>query len=124
MDNQHQRIHQTLLRLVESMRGPFPLETLGARLRLLETMAKDHFRAEESLMKEVRYPHLLPHRAEHGVMEERFHDLLDQYGSPDSPPLPGLGEAMSAMFLHHIETVDLDYAAFLERMEQPEEQEA
>jgi hypothetical protein len=33
MDNQHQRIFQVLVRLDESLRGPFPLETLGARLK-------------------------------------------------------------------------------------------
>lgn len=115
MDRQHQRIFQALQRLDESLRGPSPLATLGDRIKQLETMTLDHFRDEEGVMETSGYPHHSLHRIEHQVMEERLHDLIDQYGAPGSPPLTHLCETFVALLLHHIQTVDLDYAAFLEQ---------
>jgi hemerythrin len=108
-------IFQALLRLDESLRGPFPLETLGARLQQLEDHILEHFRDEEILMERTQYPLLLPHRAEHEVMVERCRQVVGQFASPDSPPLSDLSEAFIALFLRHIREVDMDYATFIER---------
>jgi methyl-accepting chemotaxis protein len=115
MDNQHLRIFQALLRLDESLRGPFPLATLGARLQQLEDHLLEHFRDEEALMEKTHYPLLLPHKAEHELMVERCRQVVGQFASPDSPPLTDLSEAFIALFLRHIREVDMDYANFIER---------
>lgn len=117
MDRQHMHILQALERLHESLLGPFPLENLGARLRQLETLTMEHFRDEELLMEQWHYSLLASHRAEHELIVDRCHQLLDQYGSPDSPPLEQLPQALIALFTHHIETVDMDYAAMLQAQE-------
>jgi hemerythrin len=114
MDSQHQRIFQALQRLDESLHGPFPLETLGARLKQLETLSLDHFRAEELFMEQAQYPLFQIHRAEHEFILDRCHDVLDQFSAPDSPPLTQLAEALAALFAQHIQKVDMDYATFLE----------
>jgi hemerythrin-like metal-binding protein len=113
MDRQHQRLLLVLQRMDESLRGPFPLATLGARLKQLEELGQEHFREEEAMLEAAGYPHLKFHRAEHARMEERFHELIAEFASPDSPPLTALCEAFLALFVHHVETVDLDYAGFL-----------
>lgn len=113
MDNQHLRILMALQRLEESLRGPFPLETLAARLKQLEDLILDHFRAEEALLERSRYPHLLAHRADHEVLIEQGHELLDRFSSPDSPPLVQLPQELVGLLLRHVQGVDLDYAAFL-----------
>jgi hemerythrin-like metal-binding protein len=113
MDSQHVRIFYALQRLQESLEGPFPLETLGARLKQLETMTLEHFRDEELLMERRGYPHLLPHRAEHEVLIERCHTLLSDYSSPESPPLVHLPGQLQAVFISHIQGVDMDYARYL-----------
>ena len=115
MDRQHQRMLLALQRMDESLRGPLPLATLGARLNQLMEMTLEHFREEEAMLQAAGYPHLAFHRAEHGMMEERFHALIAEFASPDSPPLTALCEAFLAMYLHHLDTVDLDYADFLRR---------
>jgi hemerythrin-like metal-binding protein len=115
MDSQHLKIFQALQRLGESLRGPFPLETLGARLKQLETLTLDHFREEEELMEQAHYPLLLSHRAEHEFLVERCHGLLDQFSSPGSPPLDQLAEALSVPFARHVQEVDMDYVKFIER---------
>ena len=87
MDSQHVRIFHALQRLQESLEGPFPLETLGARLKLLEALVLEHFRDEEHLMECRGYPHVLPHRAEHELLIEKCHILLRDY-IPPGPLLP------------------------------------
>jgi hemerythrin len=114
LDAQHLRILQALERLDESLRGPFPLATLSARLKQLEDYVLDHFRDEETRMELIHYPLLLPHRAEHEVLVERCRELIDQFSSPDSPPLATLPERFTTIFLAHIRDVDMDYAACLE----------
>jgi len=117
MDRQHQRLLLVLQRMDESLRGPFPLATLGARIKQLEELAQEHFREEEAMLEAVGYPHLGFHRDEHLRMEERFHELIAEFARPDSPPLTSLCEVFLAMFVHHLETVDLDYAGFLQQLE-------
>ena len=114
MDGEHLRLLTALERLEESLLGPHGLETLGDRLLHLETLTLEHFRNEEDLMARRRYPHLDLHRAEHQVVIEHCRGLLGQFSSPDSPPLASLAVRLKEVFLHHIETVDRDYAAFLE----------
>ena len=116
LDNQHGRIFQALQRLDESLRGAHPLETLGARLRLLETYTLEHFENEEALMEMAGYSLLLPHRAEHELIIERCHALLEQFSAPDSPPLANLSEVLNAHFNRHIREVDMDFVAFLARL--------
>ncbi|MDR3673573.1 MAG: hemerythrin domain-containing protein [Holophaga sp.] len=114
LDAQHLRMFHALERLDESLRGPFPLATLGARLKQLEDYVLDHFRDEEARLELIQYPLLLPHRAEHEVLVERCRGLIDQFSSPDSPPLTSLPEIFATIFLAHIRDVDKAYAGFLE----------
>jgi hemerythrin len=118
LDGQHLRILQALQRLDESLRGPFPLVTLAARLKQLDEFVLEHFRDEETRLEQAGYPLLAPHRAEHEVLVERCHRVLDQFSSPDSRPLTSLPEALISMFLLHIAEVDMDYAPFLESARQ------
>jgi len=53
MDRQHQRLLLVLQRMDESLRGPFPLATLGARIKQLEELAQEHFREEEAMLEAV-----------------------------------------------------------------------
>jgi hemerythrin-like metal-binding protein len=115
MDAQHLRILQALQRLDESLRGPFPLATLSARLKQLEDFVLEHFQDEEARLEQAGYVLLEAHRVEHEVMVKRCHEVMDQFSSPDSPPLTSLGETLISMFLSHIEGVDMHYAPFLER---------
>ena len=115
LDAQHLRILQALQRLEESLCGPFPLATLGARLAQLEDMVLEHFRDEEARLEAAGYPLLVPHRAEHEVLVERCHQIMGTYTGPDSPPLASMPEAFVAIFQQHIQDVDADYAAWLER---------
>jgi methyl-accepting chemotaxis protein len=115
MDGEHLRLFTALQRLDESLRGPHGLETLGARLRQLEDMLVEHYRNEEDLMERVQYPHLELHRTEHEMMTEHCRGLLETFIGPDSPPLEDLAGRLMELMRHHIQTVDRDYAAYLER---------
>ena len=115
MDGEHLRLLAALQRLEESLRGPHGLETLAPRLRQLEDMTLDHLRNEEDLMAQVGYPHLDLHRTEHEMLIDHWRGLLDLFSGPDSPPLEDLARRLSEAFLHHIQTVDRDYADYLER---------
>ena len=113
MDHQHLRILNAIQRLQESLQGPYPLATLDARLKQLESLTLEHFQDEEMLMERQGYPHVPAHRSEHENIIEFCHNLLKQYGSPDSPPLVRLAEELRTVFFRHIQGVDMDYARFL-----------
>jgi methyl-accepting chemotaxis protein len=112
-DAEHLRIFTALQRLEESLGGPFPLETLGPRLKQLEELLLDHFRHEEAFLAEAGYPLLGAHKVEHEVALDRCHALLDRFSQPGSPPLVRLARQFQAALLRHIGTVDRDYADFL-----------
>lgn len=115
MDAEHLRLFGALERLEESLHGPHPLETLGERLMQLEALTLEHFRNEEDFLASQGYPHLDLHRAEHQGIIDRCRDLLEDFIGPDSPPLFNLAIRLKILFFRHIEQVDRDYAAFLER---------
>jgi hemerythrin len=115
MDAEHLRLLTALQRLEESLLGPHGLETLSDRLLHLQGMTLEHFRNEEDLMARVQYPHLDLHRAEHELLIGQCRSLLEQFTAPDSPPLVDLARRLRELVLFHIQTVDRDYASFLER---------
>ena len=113
MDDQHQQIFRTIRSLLQSLQGPFPMETLGARLKQIESLAFEHFRDEEGLMELSRYPMLAVHRAEHELIVDRCHDGIARFAQPGSKPLGVMLEEFVAMFEYHIQKIDMDFVTYL-----------
>jgi hemerythrin-like metal-binding protein len=113
LDDQHLQILRNIRSLIQSMGGPFPLDTLEARLSQIEALAFDHFRDEEGLMELSRYPNLPVHRAEHELIVERYHDMAIRYAEPGSKPLTTMLEECLEIFDYHIQKIDMDFVNYL-----------
>jgi len=113
LDEQHRLLDRVLLSLHQSLKGTQPPRDLGARVDQLQCLAQEHFATEEAVMETCAYPHLQPHRAEHGVFVERLHEMLRLYSRPEAPTLVELVERIREMLLIHVRDVDLDYADYL-----------
>jgi hemerythrin len=81
-------------------------------LAFLVQYTSEHFQAEEQFMRELGYPGLGPHMAQHAALVEKAHDLQAKHEQ-------GAANAMEVtIFLadwltHHIDEVDMEYVAFM-----------
>jgi hemerythrin-like metal-binding protein len=89
------------------------MDTLGARLKQIETLAFEHFRDEEGLMELSHYPLLGVHRAEHELIVERCHEGFARFAQPGSMPLSVMLEGFLVMFEYHIQKIDMDFVTYL-----------
>ena len=113
MDSQHRRILQAMQLLLKSLETPFPEESLEVRVRRVRDLVNEHFAAEEQIMEAAGYPFLEAHRAEHQVLTERCDALMAGCGTTYGPTVAALGTTVLALFRHHVERVDRDYATYL-----------
>lgn len=113
LDEQHRLIDRVLVSLEQTLLAKEAPRDLGARIEQLQCLVEEHFATEEAVMETCAYPHLGPHRAEHGVLVERLRELHGRYIRPDAPPLLELVHLAREMLLAHVRFVDLDYAAYL-----------
>ena len=65
LDRQHKEIFARLDSLLEAIRGGSSREEVGRTLDFLRDYVLTHFKAEEELMREIAFPGLPTHRAEH-----------------------------------------------------------
>jgi hemerythrin len=80
IDEQHQELFRRLEGLLSAIRGGTSRDEVGNTLTFLQDYAARHFRAEEALMEERRYPQLADHRAEHEGFSGELRALAAEYG--------------------------------------------
>lgn len=112
LDEQHKAIFQWLAELQSASDEQRTLFGVYVLTRLKHYM-REHFAAEEALMKAAGYPDLTQHQAEHAEFRARLEELH----------LKSIGEDISAdtvSFLnhwltHHIAKTDMAYVPYLKR---------
>ena len=112
LDEQHQAIFRWLAELERATAEQRTLFGVYVVTRLKHYM-REHFAAEESLMKAVGYPDLEQHRAEHAKFRAKLEELQ----------LRSIGEDITADTVHflndwltnHITKVDMAYVPYLKR---------
>jgi hemerythrin len=115
IDDQHKMLLEKLndiSKAIEADRGP---EKIGDTLDFLLEYTDFHFNAEESHMREMAYPELDAHQAQHkefvATLKELIRDFLED------GPTRELADAVNTMLYNwlvkHIKTVDTKLAAFL-----------
>ena len=114
LDEQHLQIVRTIRALMQSLEGPFAMETLGPRMNQIQALAFEHFRDEEDLMEISHYPHVAVHRAEHELIVERCHEVFARYAQLGSQSLVTMLEELTALFAQHIQRIDMDFVNYLE----------
>jgi hemerythrin len=110
MDSQHQVIFSLLNRLFLAIRrgerSVVPEEVLKELVRYTQI----HFKAEEHLLEQCRYPRLAEHRDLHEGMIQRTRDLCDRYTPGDGELAYTILEFLKTWWTGHIRVEDQKYA--------------
>ncbi len=112
LDEQHQGLFTLVAELESAAIEERTLFGVYALTRL-KHYVREHFYAEEALMKSADYPHLAEHVAEHAAFRARLGELL----------LKSIGEDISLetigflkdWLVHHVAQTDMKYVPYLAR---------
>ena len=108
VDSQHQRLFELANQLVEVKSD----DEIKRLLMLFYQHVREHFEAEEALMKQAQYPGYQEHQREHNQMLDRLveiseADQLKQWDSTD------LKEFVNSWVLVHILGKDMSFGKYL-----------
>lgn len=109
MDHQHRRLLDLAQRIVDD-NGDH--ERLLGNLEQLNKHTREHFQAEERLMRDHEYPDYVDHRATHDRIMDQLYNLMGRI-KMNPGALETLDEFMDAWVLEHIASKDKDLASFL-----------
>jgi len=112
IDWEHHRVLNIANRLLDAVargRGEMAVRPV---VRDLTRHVEEHFGHEEKYMREMGYPDLDAHMAEHRKMEQSLAGFAASLDSDTPPGARELGDLMSAWLLDHILKVDMKYAAY------------
>lgn len=110
LDGHHQELFRRISeiqRAVEEQRTLFGVYALTR----LKHFVREHFTAEEALMRAAGYPRLKEHTEEHEAFRARLGEVLVKSIGQDMPP-----ETLAFLqdwLTHHIAKVDMDYVPWL-----------
>jgi len=112
LDEHHQTIFQWLAELNSAVVDERTLFGVYVLTRL-KHYAREHFAAEESLMKSVGYPDLAEHMAEHAAFRARLEELqLKSIGQDISTDTV---EFLNQWLTNHICNIDMAYVPYLKK---------
>jgi hemerythrin-like metal-binding protein len=112
--------HKGLIALINRLSAEDPdSDLMGWIFAELEAYTKDHFAAEEALMKEAGYPDLKRHRREHAAFERWLSAVRQTYAIGVASPSM-LSETVNAFLrdwlVNHILSSDMAYRDDLGRL--------
>lgn len=117
LDEQHKAIFQWLTELEHAAADQRTLFGVYAITRLKHYM-REHFAAEEALMKATGYPDLVAHQAEHATFRARLGELqLKSIGEDISCDTV---EFLKSWLCNHIAKTDMAYVPYLKRQKSTE----
>ena len=82
IDSQHRELFARITRLVDAIRHARCKDEIDDTIRFLEEYASTHFSAEETLMKQYRYPEHEAHRTQHAIFMASLSDLKKLASEP------------------------------------------
>ena len=113
LDQQHQKLFDTVNELHRALRAGVGNAALGSILDQLAQYATVHFASEESLMQEYDFPGLPTHRTQHEMFRQKMDVFLEEYKAA-KPGVPvSLMVFMEGWLKRHVLKTDKLYSAFL-----------
>ena len=112
-DEQHQKLFAIINELFDAMRVGQARNALGVIVGQLAAYTEIHFRTEEEILRNVKYPSLAIHRDEHHKFEaqvDKFKREIELSGSTNSIDML---DFLKEWLTKHIRQVDRQYAAYV-----------
>ena len=113
LDAQHKRLLQLCQRISSCTIHPIPegYDVLHYILRDMANYAEEHFRSEEQVLRDMHFPDLEKHLAEHRVYEAKLSEFLASLSAHHHEP-EQLAKFLGSSWVGHILHSDMDYAAY------------
>ena len=112
IDCQHKALFEAVNRLTIAFDSQDPGPAIKESLDFLATYVLDHFETEEHFMREMTFPGLEAHRAEHARLLIRV-QILQGRLAQDIPVAKDVTALLAGWLKHHICGTDMQYVAFL-----------
>ncbi len=113
MDRQHQRLVQLINHLYDAMAAGKGDDVKKQVLGELVTYTKVHFAAEQCLMREHGYPHLIDHERLHDQLTAKVVELNEKIQSGKMVPSVSLGTFLKDWLVTHIVEEDKKYGQYI-----------
>ncbi len=115
LDRQHKEIFARLDSLLEAIRGGSSREEVGRTLDFLRDYVLTHFKAEEELMREIAFPGLPTHRAEHDRFVRDLSVLTAEHSRDGASPslILRVNSRVSEWLREHIQRTDRELAGYV-----------
>ncbi len=118
LDADHIIIFSLINHVDEAIRSRASKKTIHSMLRVLISLAIDHFHREESLMKKNAYPDTEAHMAEHHKIVSELHPLIVTYEeNPTADINSKIIGVLAAWMNVHVLVSDAQYRPFLTNQE-------
>jgi len=114
VDTQHQELFRMVNELHDGIVANKGKEILQPTLEKLAKYTIEHFRSEEALMTEVKYPALSAHKRKHDDLTKQVKELIEKYRTGKAVLSMTLSNFLADWLRHHIKEDDMALIKYLQ----------
>jgi hemerythrin len=111
IDNQHKALFDAVNRLADSFKAGTSKTAVKDSMDFLIKYTVEHFQTEEKVMKDMGYPKLTSHMAEHAQLVHKATELQGKIAE-GKPVTMEVSKFLADWLKHHINEVDMGYVEF------------
>ena len=111
IDQQHQALFEAVNKLADSFKSGTASAQVKASMDFLVKYTVEHFQTEEKFMKEMGYPKLSSHMAQHGQLVAKAKDLQARLAEGKTVTVE-VTSFLADWLKHHINEEDMGYVEF------------
>jgi hemerythrin len=111
IDTQHKALFDAVNKLADSFKAGTSKTQVKDSLDFLVKYTVEHFQTEEKIMKDMGYPKLTSHIAEHVQLVQKAQDLQGKLAN-GKPVTLEVSTFLAEWLKHHINEVDMGYVEF------------
>ncbi len=116
IDTQHKALFDAVNRLADSFKDGSSKTAVKESMDFLVRYTVDHFQTEEKVMKDMGYPKLTSHMAEHAQLVSKAQELQGKIAE-GKPVTMEVSKFLADWLKHHINEVDMGYVEFKRGMD-------
>ena len=111
IDNQHKALFDAVNKLADSFKDGTSKTAVKDSMDFLVKYTVEHFQTEEKVMKDMGYPKLTSHMAEHAQLVSKAQELQGKIAA-GKPVTMEVSRFLADWLKHHINEVDMGYVEF------------
>ncbi len=115
IDGQHQKLCEMLDEFYDACTQGKGADEVLRFLDFLGAYTNEHFKAEESLQREVNYPRYEVHKAQHDMMRQKITDLQTEIATWGAtvPMVRSVNQTVTNWLIRHIMGFDMELKSYV-----------